>query len=106
MDVAGMDVKNLFIYKGIADENQDGEIFIFVKNMATRPTTEEQINKKPGIIHVILTGWRDMYRTDLPRYHILPYSSHSSPAELEAFVRAVKPKQLFYNDLNKDYVYD
>lgn len=32
-----------------------------------------------------------------PRYVKLPYSSHSSPEELEAFVEKMAPEQIFFN---------
>jgi hypothetical protein len=32
-----------------------------------------------------------------PRYVKLPYSSHSSPEELEAFVAALTPEEIFFN---------
>lgn len=71
--------------------------------MPTRPDSIEKINKKEGIIHIILTGWKDEYVLDHPRYFKLPYSSHSSPKELEIFLKALNPNIVFFNDNSAEH---
>ena len=58
---------------------RDGPIFIFVKPMRDRPKTLVEVDKKNDSIHVILTGWKEEYNLDHPRYFKIAYSSHSSP---------------------------
>ena len=57
--------------------------------MRDRPQSIEQIEKKNNIVHIVLTGWKAEYNLDHPRYFKKPYSSHSSPTELEEFLKAI-----------------
>jgi hypothetical protein len=80
---------------------RDGPLFIFAKNMRERPNTPEEIDKKKSdVIHIVLTGWKGNYKVKHPRYFRLPYSSHSSPTELEEFVKKLNPGQLIFNLCN------
>jgi len=92
MSLAGMDMGQRFVYRGIYDSRRDGPLWIYVKKMRDRPRTLEDINKKPGQLHVVLSGWNKQYKLMHPRYVKLPYSSHSSPEEIEAFVSALTPE--------------
>jgi hypothetical protein len=57
--------------------------------MRDRPQSIEQIEKKNNIVHIVLTGWKAEYNLDHPRYFKKPYSSHSSPTELEEFLKVI-----------------
>jgi len=48
-------------------------------------------------VHILLTGWSGEYNIDHPRYFKMPYSSHSSPQELEDFLKAIRPQTVFFN---------
>jgi hypothetical protein len=48
-----------------------------------------------------LTGWSGEYNIDHPRYFKMPYSSHSSPEELEDFLKAIQPQTVFFNMNNE-----
>ena len=65
--------------------------------MSERPTTVEWVEKKKDVVHILLTGWKGQYNVNHPRYFKVPYSSHSSPEDLEAFLKFVKPDKLIYN---------
>ena len=97
MSLAGMDMYKRFVYKQKYDARRDGPLWIYVRKMNNRPRTLEEINRKPGQLHIILSGWEKTYNLMHPRYCKLPYSSHSSPEEIETFVDALKPEQIFFN---------
>ena len=88
---------NHFVTKQEHDIVRDGPIFLFAKFMRERPQTAADIEKKKDIIHIVLTGWKGEYNIRHPRYFKIPYSSHSSPAELEEFVKAINPGNLVFN---------
>lgn len=83
---AGLGI-NHFVTKQEHDLVRDGHIFIYGKNMRDRPDSIATIEKKKDVVHVVLTGWKGQYNIKHPRYFKIPYSSHSSPAELEEFVK-------------------
>ena len=86
-----------FIAKSQHDTKRDGPIFLFARYMRERPTSLEEIEKKPDIFHVVLTGWKGQYNLKHPRYFKIGYSSHSSPDELTAMVSGVSPAKLVMN---------
>jgi len=86
-----------FLTKQEHDLVRDGPMFIFVKAMRDLPKTAADVEKKKDIVHICLTGWKDSYTVNHPRFFKIPYSSHSSPSELETFVRKLNPKHLVFN---------
>ena len=90
-----------FVTKGDHNLQRDGPIFLFVKPMRDRPTAPDQIEKKKDIVHIVLTGWKGQYNVNHPRYYKVPYSSHSSPDDLEDFLRLTNPDKLVFNLKNK-----
>ena len=64
--------------------------------MRERPQTVADIEKKKDIIHVVLTGWKGQYNLKHPRYYKIPYSSHSSPDDLEAMAKGISPGKIVY----------
>lgn len=76
---------------------RDGPMFIFVKAMRDLPKSAEDVEKKKDIVHVALSGWKGMYNVKHPRYFKVQYSSHSSPAELEEFIKRLNPANLVFN---------
>ena len=76
-----------FVTKQDHDMVRDGPVFIYVKPMRDRPNTAAEVDKKKDIIHIVLTGWKGQYNVKHPRYFKLAYSSHSSPVDLEEFVK-------------------
>ena len=65
--------------------------------MRDRPNSVADIEKKKDIIHIVLTGWKSQYCIKHPRYFKIGYSSHSSPLELEEFVKKIDPDNLVFN---------
>ena len=86
-----------FVTKTDHDIVRDGPVFIFVKAMRDLPKTPADVEKKKDTIFICLTGWRGQYNVKHPRYFKLGYSSHSSPSELETFVRELNPGNLVFN---------
>ena len=86
-----------FVTKSDHDMGRDGPIFLFVKAMRDRPVSVAEIDKKRDIIHIVLTGWKGQYNLKHPRYFKIPYSSHSSPDDLDAFVKGIRPDKLIFN---------
>ena len=76
---------------------RDGPIFIYVKAMRDLPKTAEEVEKKKDIVHIALSGWKGQYDVKHPRYFKVLYSSHSSPTELETFVKRLNPANLVFN---------
>ena len=81
---------------GIADEKIE-KPFIYMRPMRDRPHTKDDIEKNTDIVHMTLTGWGNQYNIRHPRYFKIPYSSHSSGAELDTFVKIIRPKNLIFN---------
>jgi len=92
----GLDTKH-FVTKSDHDKEKDGEIFLFVKPMRDKPLSKEDVDKKSDVVHIVLTGWKGQYNIKHPRYQKVLYSSHSSPAELETFVKGLNPGKLIFN---------
>ena len=88
---------NHFVTKQNHDLLRDGPLFIFAKPMRDRPKSYTEVEKKKDIIHIILTGWKNEYCVQHPRYFKVGYSSHSSAKELEAFVKSINPDNLVFN---------
>jgi len=85
----------------IGEREQDQECFIYVKPMKDLPKTQEECEKKKNTHFVVLTGWNKQYNLNHPRYHKIPYSSHSNWRELEEFVKELRPKRIFFNTKEK-----
>ena len=86
-----------FVTKQDYDVVRDGPVFIFVKPMRDRPNSAAEIDKKKDIIHIVLTGWKGQYCLKHSRYFKVGYSSHSSPQDLEEFVKRLQPDNLVFN---------
>ena len=86
-----------FLTKTDHDLVRDGPIFIFVKMMRDLPKSAADVEKKKDIVHIALSGWKGNYDVKHPRYFKVLYSSHSSPAELETFVKKINPANLVFN---------
>lgn len=65
--------------------------------MRDRPRNREEVDKAKGVVHFVLTGWQGQYNIRHPQYVKIPYSSHSNSAELDQFVKVVKPRNLVMN---------
>jgi len=85
-----------FITKQEHDMVRDGPIFIFVRNMRDLPKTAAEVEKTKDTIHIVLSGWKGQYNVRHPRYFKILYSSHSSPSELETWVKEVNPDNLVF----------
>ena len=86
-----------FKTKSEHDVAKDGPAFIFVKAMRDLPKSRGDVDKKKDVVHICLTGWKGQYNVQHPRYFKVPYSSHSSPLELETFVKELNPGNLIFN---------
>ena len=86
-----------FLTKQSHDLVRDGPLFLFAKTMRDLPKSPEEVEKKKDVVHIVLSGWKGQYNVRHPRYFKILYSSHSSPTELETFVKKINPGNLVFN---------
>ena len=86
-----------FLTKQNHDLVRDGPLFLFAKTMRDLPKSPEEVEKKKDVVHIVLSGWKGQYNVRHPRYFKILYSSHSSPTELETFVKKINPGNLVFN---------
>eukprot|EP00347_Sterkiella_histriomuscorum_P015145 403358146 len=85
-----------FVTRDEWSKDKTGDCFIQVKVMKDLPKTKEDCDKKKNVHFLCMTGWKNQYNINHPRFHKIPYSSHSSYKELDQFVKSLKPGKLVF----------
>ena len=74
------------------------ESFIFVHNCTELGTPElmDKLDPEKDVM-LVLTAWKNKYRSTFKNFFRAGYSSHSNAQEIEDFVKSICPKRITFH---------